>query len=51
MYTSLGTFAMTDQSGQTSPARHFAWTALWRREGMQWRMLNVHQSFAPVVAP
>lgn len=51
MYTSLGTFTTTDKSGQASPARKFAWTALWRREGTQWRMLNVHQSFAPVAAP
>ena len=51
MYTSLGTFTTIDKSGQASPARQFAWTALWRREGAQWRMVNVHQSFAPVAAP
>jgi ketosteroid isomerase-like protein len=51
MYTSRGTFTSVDKSGKTSAPRSFAWTVLLRREGGHWKMLNVHQSFAPVAVP
>lgn len=51
VYTSRGTFTSTNKSGKTSPSTPFAWTILWAREGTQWKMLNIHQSFGPAATP
>ena len=39
-----GTNAVTDTSAVTLPETAFAFTALWTRQGNEWRMLLMHRS-------